>query len=240
MAVSAAHIGVVGCSAEGAALCYRTICLEGEALFGPRRHPEITVHTHALGVYEPLLEAGDWEGVGALMQSSAEKLAAAGADFLICPDNTIHEALPLIRARAPRPWLSIAEVVAEEARRRGFRKIGITGTAWLTAGPVYPDALSAYGLQFERPTSEERAAMGRVIMEELVRGVFKEEAVRLFQTVMVRMKASGCDAVALGCTEIPLIMNDGNSPLPTLDSTRLLARAALRRAAGDKGERRGA
>lgn len=221
------HIGIVGCSAEGAALCYRTICLEGEARLGPHLHPEVTLHTHALGLYAPHLDRGDWDAVGAQMTSSAEKLARAGADFLICPDNTIHEALPLIRARAPLPWLHIAEVVADEARRRGFRKIGITGTAWLTAGPVYPDALASRGLSFERPDTDERAAMGRVIMEELVKGVFRDEAVRLFQAVMTRMKASGCDAVALGCTEIPLIMNDGNSPLPTLDSTRLLARAAL-------------
>lgn len=226
-----AHIGIVGCSAEGAALCFRTICLEGEAAFGLRNHPEISTHTFPLATYESFLDAADWSGVGQLMLASAEKLKAAGADFLICPDNTIHQALPLIEARAPLPFLHIAETVAEEARRRGFTKIGITGTAWLTAGPVYPAALSLYGLSYERPTEEERLAMGRVIMEELVRGVFKDDAVRLFQTVMMRMKAAGCDAIVLGCTEIPLIMHDGNSPLPTLDSTRLLARAALRRAA---------
>ncbi|MBY0423375.1 MAG: amino acid racemase, partial [Parvularculaceae bacterium] len=199
---------------------------------GAHQHPEVSLHTHALGRYAPLLDAGDWAGVGALMLSSAEKLARVGADFLICPDNTIHQALPLIRGASPLPWLHIAEVVAAEARARGFAKIGITGTAWLTAGPVYPETLAAAGLAFERPTEDERRAMGRVIMDELVRGIFRDEAVGLFQTVMTRMKSAGCDAVALGCTEIPLIMHDGNSPLPTLDSTRLLARAALKRAIG--------
>lgn len=223
------HIGIVGCSAEGASLCYRTICAEGEALLGPHAHPEISMHTHSLADYVAALEQGDWKGVGALMLSSARKLAAAGADFLICPDNTIHQALPHAMPDSPLPWLHIADVVAEEARARGFTRLGLTGTRWLVDSEVYPDALSAQGLGYLRPTAEEREEVNRIIMDELVRGVFRPEAVSYLQQVMARMREEGCDAVILGCTEIPLIMDDTNSPLPTLDSTRLLARAALRR-----------
>lgn len=226
------HIGIVGCSAEGAALCYRTICVEGADLFGPHAHPEISMHTHSLADYVECLDRGDQRGVGELMLSSANKLAAAGADFLICPDNTIHQALPHVLPRSPLPWLHIAEVVAEEAARRGFRRIGVTGTRWLVDSEVYPEKLAERGLEFMRPNAGERDEINRIIMDELVRGVMKPEAVGYFQRVMGRMKDEGCDAVALACTEIPLIMNDANSPLPTLDSTRLLARAALRRAAG--------
>lgn len=227
----AGHIGIVGCSAEGAALCYRTICVEGAELFGPHAHPEVSMHTHSLADYVTALEAGDLEAVGRLMLSSAEKLAKAGADFLICPDNTIHQAMGFVRPRSPLPWLHIAEVVAEEAARRGFSRVGITGTTWLVESEVYPEALSARRLDHLRPGADERAEIGRIIMEELVRGHFTPEAVAYFQRVMGRMKDEGCDAVVLGCTEIPLIMDDANSPLPTLDSTRLLARAALCRAA---------
>ena len=188
------------------------------------------MHTHSFADYTKCLNRGDWQGVGELMLASANKLAKIGADFLICPDNTIHQALPLVEPRSPLPWLHIAEVVACEAADRGFRRVGLTGTRWLVASEVYPEKLRARGMEFVRPNAAEREEINRIIMDELVYGVFKPEAVAYFQSVMGRMRDERCDAVVLGCTEIPLIMNDTNSPLPTLDSTRLLARAALRRA----------
>jgi aspartate racemase len=226
------HVGIVGCSAEGAALCYRTVCLEGEALLGAYEHPEVSVHTHSLARYMSHIGRDDWAGVGELMLSSAHKLSRAGADFLICPDNTIHQALPGILARSPRPWLHIAEVVADAAAARGWHRLGLTGTRYLVDSEVYPQKLAARGLECLPPAPAERDEINRIIFEELVRGVMNDAAVVYFQSVFRRMRAAGCDAVILGCTEIPLIMHDGNSPLPTLDSTRLLARAALRRAAG--------
>jgi aspartate racemase len=225
-----AHIGIVGCSAEGAALCYRTVCVEGAAQFGAYAHPEVSMHTHSLAEYVPHINRGDWPAVGELMLSSARKLAGAGAAFLICPDNTIHQAMPYVAPRSPLPWLHIAEVVADTAAARGFRRLGVTGTRSLVDSDVYPDALAARGLECVKPTAVERDAIDRVIYEELVNGVFSQEAVTCFQQVIERLKGEGCDAVVLGCTEIPLIMSDANSPLPTLDSTRLLARAALHRA----------
>jgi len=224
------HIGIVACSAEGAALCYRTIALEGAKVMGPHDHPEVSLHNHSLAQYMSCIYVNDWNGVGDLMLSSANKLAKMGADFLICPDNTIHQALPYVRESSPLPWLHIAEVVAGEAVQRSFRKIGITGTKYLTDSEVYPQPLTARGLEYVRPTREEREAIDRIIMDELVYGIFKPEAVSYFQKVMSSLKSQGCDAVVLGCTEIPLLMNDSNSPLSTLDSTRLLARAAVRHA----------
>jgi aspartate racemase len=225
------HIGIVACSAEGAALCYRTICTEGVQFLGAHEHPEVSIHTHSLGDYMSRIYRSDWSGVGELMLSSATKLASIGADFLICPDNTIHQALPFIASRSPRPWLHIAEVVAEKAVERGFHRLALTGTRWLVESDIYPEKLSPRGLTYARPTEAEREEINRIIMDELVYGVFKPQAVAYFQRVIDRMHADDhCDAVVLGCTEIPLIMHDSNSPLPTLDSTRLLARAALRRA----------
>ncbi len=224
------HIGIVGCSAEGAALCYRTICVEGAQLFGPHGHPEVSMHTHPLSEYMKFIYRDDWRGVGELMLSSAEKLAKTGADFLICPDNTVHQALPYIRERSPLPWLHIAEVVAAEAAHRRFRKLALTGTKYLVESEVYPEKLSAREIAYVRPNAAEREEVNRIIFEELVYGIFTPEQVAYFQLVITRLKGEGCDAVVLGCTEIPLIMNDENAPLPTLDSTRLLARAALKRA----------
>ena len=188
------------------------------------------MHTHSLAEYMKCINRGDWQGVGELMLSSADKLAKIGADFLICPDNTIHRALAYVEPRSPLPWLHIAEVVAAQAVEREFRRLGLTGTRWLVDSEIYPEKLTARGLEYVRPNIAEREEINRIIMDELVYGVFKPEAVATFQRVIGWMKDEGCDAVVLGCTEIPLIMNDSNSPLPTLDSTRLLARAALRRA----------
>jgi aspartate racemase len=228
------HIGIVACSAEGASLCYRTICVEGAALLGPHAHPEVSMHTPSLADYMAHIYRDDWPRVAELMLASADKLKRSGADFLICPDNTIHQALPHVLPRSPLPWLHIAEVVAAEAVAGGFRRIGVTGTRWLVDSEVYPEKLLARGLAYLRPGAAERETCNRIIMDELVCSTFKPESVAYFQQVIGRLKDQGCDAVVLGCTEIPLIINDGNSPLPTLDSTRLLARAALRRAVQDK------
>lgn len=226
----AQHIGVVGVSVEGALLCYRTICLEGEQYLGKFDHPQVSMHTHSLAEYMKCVERGDWNGVGDLMLSSAQKLARAGADFLICPDNTVHQAFAYVEARSPLPWIHIADVVGDEAQARSFRRLALTGTKYLVASDVYPERLGTRGLEYVRPSDDDREEINRIIFDELQDGTITPSAVASFQRAIGRMKEQGCDAVVLGCTEIPLIMNDGNSPLPTLDSTRLLARAALVRA----------
>lgn len=232
MTRSTRHIGIVGCSAEGAALCYKTICVEGEAYLGPHAHPEVSMHTPSLSDYTTCLGHGDIDGVADLMLASAGKLAAIGADFLVCPDNTIHQAMPKVLPRSPLPWLHIAEVVAAEAVACGYRRVGLTGTKWLVDSDVYPDALRAKGVKLVRPEEADRTEIDRITMDELVKSDFRPESMACFLKVIEKMKHAACDAVILGCTEHPLILNDDNSPLPVLDSTRLLARAALRRAVG--------
>ena len=224
------HIGIVGCSAVGAALCYKTICVEGSKVLGPYAHPEVSMHTPSFADYVECINRDDWQGVGELMFSSANKLEKIGADFLLCPDNTIHQALSYVLPRSPLPWLHIADVVAQQAVARGFHRLGLTGTRWLVNSEVYPEKLAAYGLEYLRPSPAEREEISRIIMDELVYGVFKPDAVAYLQQVIHHLKEQACDAVILGCTELPLIINDTNSSLPTLDSTRLLAGAALRRA----------
>jgi aspartate racemase len=224
------HIGIVACSAEGAALCYRTICLEGAELLGRHNHPEVSMHTHPLAAYMKFVDAGDWAGVAGLMMSSAEKLARAGADFLICPDNTIHQAFEFVEHRSPRPWLHIAQEVACEAKRNHFKRLAVLGTRHLMEGPVYPQKLKAAAIDYRIPDTLRRERINQIIFDELVNGQFLPRSQAYFTEVIRSMKDDGCDAVVLGCTEIPLIVNAETSPLPPLDSTRLLARAALRKA----------
>jgi aspartate racemase len=224
------HIGIVAVSAEGAALCYRTICVEGASVFGRYAHPEVTMHTYALSEYMRHVDAGRWDEAGRLLLLSAKKLAAVGADFLICPDNTLHQAIDEIRAQSLLPWLHIAEVVASEAVRRGYQRLGVLGTRYLMEGPVYGTKLTAERLDYVIPEPECRRRINEIIFDELVYGRVEERARSYFKAVIGQLKEQGCDAVVLGCTEIPLLISEADSLLPLLDSTRLLARAALRTA----------
>jgi aspartate racemase len=221
-------IGIVACSAEGAALCYRTLCAEAPALMGEHDHPEIVMHGLPLARYMEAIYRDDWDAVAELMLVSARVVAAAGAELAICPDNTIHQSFDAVAARSPIPWLHIAEVVAEAARVGGFKRLGVLGTRYLMEGPVYPTALKKSGLEWRIPAAAERERINTIIFKELVNGVFREEARAYFNQVMEELRCGGCDAAVLGCTEIPLIVVPEQAPLPTLDSTRLLARAALR------------
>ena len=192
------------------------------------------MHTPSLEEYMECFRRGDWDGVAALMADSANKLADIGADFLICPDNTIHRVMPQVIPQSRLPWLHIADVVAGEAARRGFKRVGILGTRWLVDSEVYPEKLRVRNLEYLRPGETERDEIDRIIFEELVYGVFNEPSIDYVRTAIDSLKVAGCDAVVLGCTELPLIIGDTNSGIPALDSTRLLAWAAVERATGKR------
>ena len=221
------HIGIVACSAEGAALCYQTVCREALTLVGKNDHPRITLDSIAMARWLPAFDAGDYAGVARFMLDSARLLAAAGADFAICPDNSAHLAWDHVQAATPIPWLHIANVVGEEAARRGFRRVGILGTRFTMAGPLYSKSLGALGIDAVPPEGADFETVDRIIFAELVDGVFTDASRQAYNRVIARLGARGCDAVALACTEIPLLVRPDESALPTLDSTRLLARAAV-------------
>ena len=226
----AKHIGIVAGSAEGSALCYRTICMEAPAFMGEYNHPEITMHSIPLAEHMKQVNANDWDALGRILARSAEKLAGAGADFAICPVNTYHPAFEYVTQHSPIPWIHIVDAVAAEAECLGFRRLGIMGTKSLMEGTVYPERLRRFKVTSEIPDEEDREKMNRIIFDELVKGIFREDSRLFFSAVTEKFKANGCDAAVMGCTEIPLIVRTDDFPLPSLDSTRLLARAALRRA----------
>lgn len=223
------HIGIVACSAEGAALCYRTICVEGEELCGTHRHPEISMHTYSLGEYMVPIYKNDWKGVAELMLASAQKLAEIGSEFLICPDNTLHQAFDYFEDRSPLPWLHIAEEVARSATGK-CKRLGILGTKYLMESSVYRSRLDKTSITSTIPDETERSEINRIIFEELVKSKFLPESRQYFSGVIQKLKRQGCDGVVLGCTEIPLLISQADSELPVFDSTRLLARAALKKA----------
>jgi aspartate racemase len=221
------HLGILAHSAEGAALSFQTFCREGFTRLGPHAHPDVTLDLIPLSRSMPHWESGDYHAVRAVLRESAERLTAAGADFFICPDNTAHLAFELDGDPYPLPGLHIAEVVADTARERGHRKVGILGTRFTMEGPVYPRALAARGIEAVIPDKADRRTVDAIIFEELVNGVFTDASRAAYHAVITTLAAAGCDAVALVCTEIPLLVTPEFSPLPTLDSTRLQARAAF-------------
>ena len=228
------HIGILAHSFEGAGLCFRTACLEGVRRLGPHMHPEITMTCSAMALAMDAWERGDNAHLRALFAIDAAKLAAAGADFFVCPDNTAHIALESPGEPFAIPGLHIGEVVADEARRRGFSKIGILGTKYTMNGPVYPGALGRRGMDWAVPSGEDQATVNRIIFDELCLGEFRDESRAAYVRIIEGLARDGCDAVALVCTEIPLLVTPEVSPLPTLDSTRLLAAAAVAVAVGEQ------
>jgi aspartate racemase len=221
------HIGIVTMSYEGAALCYQTICAEGARIMGDHRHPEITMHSFPLADYMQYVSKLDWEGTAGLLLKSVERVAQAGAEFAICPANTAHEAFDLMRPRSPIPWLHIVEVLGEAAREKGCSKLGVLGTKFLMEGRVYSEVLSNWDIDVVVPKPEQRERINDFIYDELVKGILKPSTKEYFREVVTELADAGCDAVVMGCTEIPLILKPEDTEVPLLDSTRLLAKAAL-------------
>jgi aspartate racemase len=227
-------LGIVAHSAEGAALCFLTACREGQQVMGPHMHPEIVVSAIPMGLSMPGWESGDHELVAALLRRGVEQVAAAGADYFICPDNTAHIVLERIASTLPIPGLHIATVVTREMAARGWKAAALLGTRWTMSGTVYADALERRGFQRLIPDEPTRARINDAIFDELCQGVFEPSTTEVFVRAIQEMESRGADCVILGCTEIPLIISDANSPLPVLDSTRLLAKYAVREAVSDR------
>ena len=228
------HIGILAHSFEGATLCFRTACLEGVKRLGPHMHPEITMTCSPMALVLNAWERGDNAELRSYFMEDAKKLAAAGCDFFVCPDNTAHIALESAGEPFPIPALHIGEIVAEQAKHDGRTKVGILGTRYTMTGPVYPGALGRRGIDWVVPGETDRKTVDDIIFDELCLGTFKEESRAAYVRIIERLADDGCDAVALVCTEIPLLISADDSPLPIFDSTRLLAAAAVAVAIGEK------
>lgn len=230
------HVGILAHSAEGSALCYLAACHEGIRRLGPHQHPDITLDVIAMGKSMAAWEQFDLPSIRATLTQTLERLDAAGCDFFICPDNTAHLALEAGNTSLPLPGLHIAEVVADYALSRKFRSLGVLGTKWTMDGSIYRDAFDRRGLKFHIPGEADRELINATIFEELCGGIFREETKADYQRIIRDLARAGCDAVVLGCTEIPLLITPEASPLPVLDSTRLLAQAAVDVALGARAQ----
>jgi aspartate racemase len=222
------RFGILAHSSEGAALCFLAFCREGFRELGQHMHPDVMMDCAAMGHVMPAWDSGDHAAVRSFLAESIQRLADGGCDFFACPDNTAHISLELPGPKLPLPGLNIADIVAEGAKSLGAKRVAVLGTRFTMGGPVYRRALPAVGIEPRFPNDGERGDIDRIIFDELVEGKFTEESRRRYVEIIQRLKdEEGCDGVALVCTEIPLLITPDVSPLPTLDSTRLLARAAF-------------
>jgi aspartate racemase len=221
------HIGILAHSADGAALCFLEMVREASRRLGAHEHPDITLSIQAMGPALAHYDRGELHAIRAHLARTAERLAGAGCDFFVCPDNTAHMALELPGAPLPLPGLHIAEIVARHARADGRTCVGLLGTKWTMEGGVYPAAFARHGLAMRTPAPADRAEVDRVIFSELCQGQLTEASRAEYVRIIEALKREGCDAVALSCTEIPLLVTPDVSPLPTIDSTRLLAAEAV-------------
>jgi aspartate racemase len=226
------HLGILAHSVEGAALCLRTFCQQGFAELGPHDHPDVTLDCTALARSMSAWDSGDHDAIRAILAESVRRLAVAGADFFVCPDNTAHQALERSGDDLALPGLHIAEVVADRAARDGRARVGVLGTSYLMDSGIYPRALGRRGIMAEFPVAKDREIVNEIIFGELVNGVFRDRSRDEYVRVIDTLASRDCDAVALVCTEIPLLVTPDVSPLPTLDSTRLLAQAGFDVAVG--------
>lgn len=220
-------VGIVAHSYEGAALCFITACKEGAVHLGPHMHPNIVMSAVPMALSLPGWEANDYSAVGRFLAKGVQMVADAGSDFYVCPDNTAHIVLEQIASDLPIPGLHIADVVCEELSKHGWKHIGLLGTRWTMNGPVYEKALKERGLERLIPDDRTIELINAAIFDELCLGIFNPGTTELFLRSIGDLKSKGAECVILGCTEIPLIVTPENSPLPTFDSTRLLAKYAI-------------
>jgi aspartate racemase len=224
----ARHIGIVAVSPEGSALCYREIFRQASRLIGDSGHPTVTLHNEPFEQYLAAALRSDWHTVGALLRRSADILAASGAEFCITPDNLMQNGVTLAEVGSKIPWLTMTDAVAEAVCRDGRRTVGLVGTRLVMLGSIYQTRLGMKGVHLLVPEDADAEAIDAIIFRELVYGVVRPASQQRFLQVMENFARRGCDGVILGCTEAPLLVTPGSTPLPVYDSTTILAEAAVR------------
>ncbi|MDO8554108.1 MAG: amino acid racemase [Candidatus Micrarchaeota archaeon] len=219
------HIGIVAITAEGATLCYRTIVSEAGKLLGQNKHPEITLNNAPFDEILSAQNKGDWSKVANVILNSIAKLQKAGTEFAVIPANSVHYSFDEIKKKSTIPVLSIIEITAEECKKLGYKKVGLVGTKLTMENSLYQKPLQKYDIELVIPEKKDREKINCIIFNEIV--LNKIISTNEIVEIINKLKQNGCDAVILGCTEIPIVINEQNSPLPFIDTTRLLAIKAL-------------
>jgi len=176
---------------------------------------------------ERLQRDGEWHAAGALLANAARSLEMAGADLLVLCTNTMHKIAPEIEAAVSIPLIHIADPTALEIRRAGYSSVGLLGTRFTMEQDFYRDRLrERHGLAVHIPTAEDREVVHRIIYAELCMGKIMPQSRVQFRRIMAGLVAQGAQAIILGCTEISLLVGQGDAVVPLFDTTSIHARAA--------------
>lgn len=222
-------IGLLGgMSWESSAHYYAILNREAMRRLGAPHSARCVLLSVDFGEIETMQRAGAWDELAVLLADEAGRVEASGADCLILCTNTMHLVADQIAAAVSIPMLHIADATGAALQAAGIQRVGLLGTAFTMEKPFYRERLAErFGLEVIVPAAEDRATVHRIIYDELVAGTIREESREAYRAVIARLVAQGAEGVILGCTEIGLLVGDGDSPVPSFDTTRLHAMAAL-------------
>jgi aspartate racemase len=220
-------IGIVGVTAEGAALCYRTIVAESAHLLPVGAHPPIVMHTGSFQLMNERLTQRDWPEVGALVSDSIARLVSIGAELIIMPADAPHYAAAHFLPQCPVPFLSIVDLAADACAKREYSRVAVLGIGLTMSDGLYEQPLRSRGIEAITPTTDEQAILNQVIYDEIIPARVTPTTAPRIKKIMSALRERGAEAAILACTELPLVIAEQNAPLPFIDTTRLLAQTAL-------------
>ena len=227
------HIGIAGITVPGALLCIDTIVSESYKHFGSDslKHPRITYTQPPSDEIDKPFDTKDWKQVGRDLLDSIERLHKAGADFAIIPSNSPHYAIKQVQNDSPIPVISLVDITVTECQKRGFKKGGILGVGVTMSDGLYANPLEAIGIKAIVPSSEKQKEINDLIYTEIIKGKPTQETKKKMIAFIQELKDMGADSFIAGCTEIPIVITDeSESPLPFIDTTRLIAKKAFEEA----------
>jgi len=222
-------IGLIGgMSWESTADYYRILNKEAKARLGEPHSAKIIMHSVDFAEIEKLQSAGDWAKLTKKMINIAQKIELVGADIILICANTMHQMAPEVQANIEIPLLHIADTAAEKIEAESLKKVGLLGTKYVMEGSFYKNKIEDnYDIEVIIPDSKSREDVHRIIYQELVSGIFKNESRLRFIEIIESLKEKGAEGIILGCTEIPLLIKAKDSSLPIFNTTELHAKKAI-------------
>jgi aspartate racemase len=224
------HIGIVDITTVGACLCANEIVAQAAKIDASKKHPEFTMHAFSYDQYYDYICRKDWISLANKICESIKLLEKVGADFIIIPSNAPHFAIDLIEKKSPLPVVNLIKIVADECHRRGFSKVLVLGIKLTMQGGLYNEVLNSKNITAIIPTDSVCDKIEHLIKNEIIPSKINSSTV---EDIQEDIQKYDCDAVILGCTELPVVYNENNLGKPIVDTTRLLAHYALKLASED-------
>lgn len=221
-------IGILGgMSAASTQTYFQELCKLTRSRLGGLHSPELLIRSLDFAKIEVLQMKGEWAAAGAILNNEAKALERGGAHLIILATNTMHKLASQMMIGVNVPFIHIADATAKAINEKGMRRPGLMATAFTMEQSFYTDRLNAAGLSVVLPNVSDRAETHRIIYEELCKDITTHESSAAYIAIANRLVASGADSLILGCTEIGMLLNQGNVAVPVFDTTLIHCAAAL-------------